>query len=583
MTNDRHSFQTPYAFARLGAFLLLTILLSSNGFLHAQDFRATVSGQVTDPSGAAISGASVKAINFETGETKEAQTTAEGSYTIPYLNPGLYNFEVSATGFQTLKREKIVVRVADKLNLPLRLAVGAISESVTVTAQQEVLETGSADRGLVFDPIKVQEYPLNGRQTYMLMSLTPGVLFTQEQFGPSGFSGTRGWDTNSSYKINGARTGQSLFLLNGAPISNNGGSWQLAPNVEAVQEFKVMTNTYDAQYGRFGGGVVNTTVKSGTSNWHGDAFDYFRNRIFDANYFQNNRVNKPLQAHNQHQFGGIVGGPIRKDKDFIFGSFEGWREIIGFSATSSVPPLALRTIDPNALGPGRGGINFGPYKIYDPRSTRPCESPGHQDPAALTYEGCKTAKFWRDPFPKNILPADRINPIGLKILSYFPAPNAPGLDNNFVASGNVGRYKYNQPMVRWDHIFSDRDKFYTLITYQHGQEYRDSTGFGPPAGSGDVGSQRTDQNYILAWTHTLSPTAVLDVRGSFGRFTSDFPRYTDFGLTADKLGSPRQSTRPHSPKTPCLASRFRDTRNSLLAAIPSRVGTPTTSGISLPA
>ena len=494
----------------------------------AQDFRGVISGQVTDPSGGAISGASVRATNVETGEAKEAKTTAEGSYTIPYLNPGVYNIEVSAPGFRTLKREKMVLRVADKLNLPLKLALGSVTESVTVTAQQEVLESGSADRGLVFDPIKTQEYPLNGRQTYMLMSLTPGVLFTQEQFGPSGFSGTRGWDVNNSYKINGARTGQNLFLLNGAPISDRSGTWQLAPNVEAVQEFKVMTNTYDAQYGRFGGGVVNTTLKSGTSDWHGDVFEYFRNRIFDANYFQNNRVGAPLQAHNQHQWGGVIGGPIRKEKDFIFGSFEGWREIIGFSATSSVPPAALRTIDPTLLG-GRGGINFGAlgYRIYDPMQTHPCGGPN---------EPCATAPFWRTRFPGDILPADRINPIGQKILSYYPAPNAGGLDSNFVASGNVGRYEYNQPMVRWDHIFSDRDKFYVLGTFQHGSEYRDSTGFGPPAGSGDVGSQRTDQNYVLAWTRTLSPTAVLDVRGSYGRFTSDFPRYTDFGLTADKIG-----------------------------------------------
>src|SRR5262249_7024551 len=130
--------------------------------------------------------------------------------------------------------EQIVLRVADKLDLSLRLKVGAVTETITVTAEQEVIETASADRGLVFDPIKTQSYPLNGRQTYMLLSLTPGVVFTQEQFGASGFSGTRGWDVNANYKINGARTGQSMFLLNGAPITDpTSGNWQLAPNVEA--------------------------------------------------------------------------------------------------------------------------------------------------------------------------------------------------------------------------------------------------------------------------------------------------------------------------------------------------------------
>ena len=314
---------------------LVLLVLSACAF--AQDYRATISGSVTDSSGATVPQATVKAIRVDTNEVKEVQTTSNGHYSIPYLNPGVYNIEVTASGFQTLKREGIALRVADKMNLTLELTIGNVSETVTVVGQ-EVIETGSADRGLVFDPIKTQELPLNGRQTYMLLPLTPGVIFTQEVFGPSGFSGTRGWDVNSSYKINGARTGQNLFLLNGAPISSFGGTWQLAPNVEAVQEFKVMTNTYDSQYGRFGGGVVNTTLKSGSNSWNGNIFDYFRNAVFDANYFQNNTTGQPRPKHNQHQYGGVFGGPIRKDKDFLFTSFEGWIERIGFPTLQSVAP-----------------------------------------------------------------------------------------------------------------------------------------------------------------------------------------------------------------------------------------------------
>jgi hypothetical protein len=216
----------------------LAFLVAAGAF--AQDFRATLSGSVTDPSGAVIPGATVRAINLGTNAVKETQTTAVGVFTIPYLDPGVYNVQVSSTGFQTVLREKIVLRVADKVDLPIELKLGATSESVVVTAEQAVIETASADRGLVFDPIKTQQLPLNGRQTYMLMSLTPGVLFTQEAFGPSGYSGTRGWDTSNAYRINGARSGQNLFLLNGAPISDAGGTWQVAPNVEAVQEFKVI-------------------------------------------------------------------------------------------------------------------------------------------------------------------------------------------------------------------------------------------------------------------------------------------------------------------------------------------------------
>jgi len=354
--------------------------------LSAQDFRATLTGTVTDPSGSSIPNATVKATNTATNATKEVKTTSDGVYTIPYLDPGVYNIEATATGFQTLKRNGITLEVAQKLNLAIAMTVGQMTQEVTVSGQQEVVDTADANRGLVFDPIKTQEYPLNGRQTYMLMSLTPGVVFTQEQFGASGFSGTRGWDVNANYKINGARTGENLFLLNGAPISNNGGSWQLAPNVEAVQEFKVMTNTYDSSYGRFGGGVVNTTLKSGSNTWNGDVFDYWRNSKMDANFFQNNYGGQPKGFHNQHQFGGVLGGPIRKNKDFVFGSFEGWQEVVPFPTLSSTPPTILRD--------GQHFTDVG-YKIYDPLTTHVCNA---------STEPCQGQTYIANPFPNNVIP-----------------------------------------------------------------------------------------------------------------------------------------------------------------------------------
>src|SRR5262245_41893441 len=514
--------------------LLVIVLLVTGVF--AQDYRATISGLVTDPNGLPVPGATVRAVRIDTNETKEVRTTSEGRYTIPYLNPGIYNIEVTATGFQTLKRERISVRVADKMDLLLQMTVGQVSETVTVTGQ-EVLECGSADRGLVFDPVKVQELPLSGRQTYMLLTLTPGVIFTQEGFGPSGFSGTRGWDVNSSYKINGARTGQNLFLLNGAPISTFGGSWTIAPNVEAVQEFKVMTNTYDSSYGRFGGGVVNTTLKSGSNSWQGNIFDYFRNAVFDANYFQNNFTNQPKPKHNQHQYGGVYGGPIRKDKDFIFASFEGWTERIGFPTLQSVQPDILRD-----------GQNFSALgvKIYDPLTTHRCGTKAGETTAFCTLNGA-VRTFVRDPFPNNVIPADRLSPIGQKLLSYYPKTTGSlgnQLNNNFVNGANVGKYTYYQPMARWDHVFSDKDKLNFTFTYQWGTEYRDSTGFGPPAGSGDIGSERASQNYIVNWTRVLSPTTLLDVRASYGRFTDLFPRWTDFDLTAADIGIMNMPTAP---------------------------------------
>ena len=495
----------------------------------AQDFRATLSGQITDASHSAIPGATVKATNLSNNAIKEAKSNTEGYYTLPYLDPGNYMVEVFSSGFQTLKRDAVTLRVADKLNMPFEMTVGQMTQEVTITSQQEILDTGTADRGLVFDPIKVQEYPLNGRQTYMLMALTPGVVFTQEQFGASGFSGTRGWDTNSSYKINGARTGENLFLLNGAPISDNGGSWQVAPNVEAVQEFKVMTNTYDSSYGRFGGGVVNTTLRSGGNGWHGDVFEYWRNRVLDANNFQNNTQGLKKGYHNQHQFGGVVGGPVRKDKDFVFGSFEGWQEVVPFPALSSTPPVILRD--------GQHFSDLG-YKIFDPLTTHVCNA---------ATEPCRGQANIADPFTGNVIPQSRISPAGAKILSYYPTQTGIGLNNNFVAANNLGRYYYEQPMVRWDHVFGQNDKLYGIYTGQQGYEYRSSTGFPRPAATGNTNNARTDQNVIIDYTHVLNAATVLDVRASFGRFVQTTPGYSDPSLkSADVIGV----TVPRSPNSP---------------------------------
>ncbi len=195
---------------------LLAVLCLYLPIISAQDFRGTIEGQVTDQSGAAIPNATVKIANAQTGETKEVKSNHQGYYAFSLsLTPSIRTLivKLTAAGFETLRQTEIALRVADKLNISLKMVVGQMSQEVTITGQQEVLDTGSADRGLVFDPLKTEQLPLNGRQEYMLMALTPGVLFTQEQFGASGFSGTRGWDVNSSYKINGAQVPERMSFF----------------------------------------------------------------------------------------------------------------------------------------------------------------------------------------------------------------------------------------------------------------------------------------------------------------------------------------------------------------------------------
>src|SRR5260221_342036 len=255
----------------------------------AQDFRATITGYVTDESGATVPNAKVRATQRSTNQITQAVTNRDGYYTLTYLNPSTYDIEVEASGFSRAHQVGLELMVAEKRDLSISLTIGRTSEQVTVTAEANELQTADASGGLNFDSLQTSEYPLNGRQVYMLMDLAPGVLFTQEQFGPSGYSGTRGWDTSGAYVMNGGVSGTNSFSLNGAPISLTG-SWQVAPNVDAIQEFKVMTNTYDAAIGRTGGGSVNTTLKAGGNKTTGTLFNYMRNSILDANYTQNNQV-----------------------------------------------------------------------------------------------------------------------------------------------------------------------------------------------------------------------------------------------------------------------------------------------------
>jgi hypothetical protein len=498
---------------------VLALLVLSAG-LYAQEFRATLTGTVTDPSGAAIPNATVKAVNAAVNSTSEAKTSGDGLYTIPLLDPGVYTIEITANGFQTLKREAITLAVGQKLNLPIRLTVGQMSQEITVTGQQENIDTGDANKGLVFDPTKTQEYPLNGRQTYMLLNLTPGVIFTQEQFGSSGFSGTRGWDVNSSYKFNGARggNGNNVFMLNGTAISDGGSQWDFAPSVDAVQEFSAMTTVYDAQYGHQAGGVVNTVIRGGNNAWHGDVYDYFRNGVLDANNFGNNVAGAPKGNHQQNQFGGVFGGPIRKDKDFIFASYEGWQEVIPFPGSGQqVIPLDMRD-----------GQHFTKYgmSIFDPLTTHNCGNV-----ATEPCSGSTGSTYWRDPFPGNVIPQSRISPVATRILSYLPAPNSPGqgtagITGNYLNAGNTGRYWYNQPIVRWDHNFSDKDKFYALFSEFHGYEFRSSTTFPAPVATGNTDNNRTFTGLNADWTRVVSPTVIFDLKASYFRFVQLTPGYT---------------------------------------------------------
>jgi hypothetical protein len=494
--------------------------------LAAQTSWATISGLVADKTDAAIPNVQVRITPHESKDAVEVRTDSHGGFSVSFLTPGNYRVRAFVAGFKTTVEDNIKLHAGETFQIKLRLEVGEMSDRVTVSGGTDSLDTTDANRSDTLEERRVQSLPMIGRTAYNLLSIMPGVVNTQEQFGTGVYTGLHNWDENGKFVINGGLPGTNQFLLNGAPISLTG-TWQLSPSVDAVQELKVLTNNYDAQFGRTGGGTVNVTLRSGGNAWHGSLFEYFHNPLFDYNGI-------PIPSNQStHQFGGIVGGPVRKDKDFLFLSFEGYHEITPIPVVSDTPPLDLRD-----------GQHFSTYgiRIYDPNTTHKCH-PGIDTPPDVP---CFSV-YVRNPFPGDVIPQSRISEIGRNILALYPMPNGPNLTQNYLSTTYSGRAAYVEPIARWDHNFSDRDRFYALFTLQSGSDVENTNGFPAPADVGSANTDRTGQNYIVEWTHILSPSAVADTRLSFGRFTSYSPDSTCTDcLTAAALGMTQM---PQAPTT----------------------------------
>jgi hypothetical protein len=486
------------------------------GFLlFGQEFRATITGQVTDPSGASIAGAKVQAVNRDTHQAYSSTTTDKGLYFIPYVLPGTYILTVTDQGFKTQVQDNVVVQSGKSTGLNFGLQLGTETQTVEVSGAPPLIETANGSGGTVLTQEQIQNLPLNGRQVYMLLGTTPGSQFLQTQFGAQGYSGTRAWDVSSNYTLGGGVQGYQQFTLDGTNVTlqahGSQGTWQIAPNTDALQEVNVMTTTYDARYGRTGGGTVNMTTKSGTNTYNGSAYEFLENGFLNANNFENNLNGIPRQNVHQHQFGGTFGGPVKKDKIFFFGSYEQYWQNIPFTTLTSVPPAYLR--------PGPSGVDFNQtaqsgtlYTVYDPLTTV-CNSPGG------SIGNCAGNNYSRTMFPGNTIPASRISPIGAAIVNLYPLPNtgSGGLQNNFTA--NVpDQYRYWQPMARVDYDTSDNTRWYSMFAFQRGTEFRNSSGFPSPAENGNINQIRQDLVATQDMTHTFSPSLLADFKLSFTRY-----------------------------------------------------------------
>src|SRR5688572_12175900 len=428
--------------------IVLSLFWSPNA--GAQDFRATLTGRVIDSSNAAIPGVTVQVRNTGTNEVITVISDDQGNYKAPLLKPGTYSISAELTGFKKYQREGIELNISQVATADIVLEVGQLSEQVTVTAGAEILELSTADRGSVIDNQQVREFPLNARNPFMLGILVAGVNFNGASIWQRPFDN----GAIAEWTINGSQSRGNEFLLDGAPNNGQAGGNNIAlvPPVDSVQEFKIMTNTYDAQYGKTTGGIINVSLRSGTNAFHGTGYEFARRNAWDANDFRNKSRGRlanggevaPRSGHYLDQYGFQFEGPVwipkiydGRNKTFFMVNYEGYREGVPSPLNLSVPAPEMLTGDFSKLVDSQGRR----IVIYDPATGR----------ADSTAPG----GWRRDPFPNNIIPANRINPIAKKILSFMPQPNTSRPDvgyarQNLFVSPNIAADTFYNWVMKFD-------------------------------------------------------------------------------------------------------------------------------------
>jgi len=485
-----------------GRILALVALLM---FFAAMAFAQTaqITGRVTDSTGAVIPGTSITVTNVATGAERTVTTNEVGYYAVPLLPPGEYQIKVEQQGFKPITRSGITLQVDERAELNFTLEIGAVTEQIEVTADALQLNTVEASRGQVIDHQRIVDMPLNGRNYNELALLSAGTV--QPVGGRYG-----------GFSVGGTRTTQNNFMLDG--VDNNGvelagaqrRSEMVQPSIDAIQEFKVQTNSYSAEYGRAMGAVVNVTTKSGTNEIHGTAFEFLRNEKLDAkNFFDD--PNKPKPPFKRNQYGFSLGGPVYipkvfdgRNKAFFFGDYEGTRVRESTTTTSTIPTLKMREGDFSELFAEKGKA------IIDP----------------LTGQ----------PFPNHIIPADRIDPLAKTLINLYPTPQKPGVSSNFL---------YNAPRKRdvdkWDARadvnIRSQDNVYWRLSHQL-LSNPVALSLPPPAYGGGYDWMTEGYNTGAGWNHIWTPNLIMSIRGvwNMALFKRDNPAQTGGELLNEKYG-----------------------------------------------
>ena len=479
--------------------------------LQAQVDTGTILGTVTDATGAVIPAAKVTIRNEGTSITQSTTTSASGTYVFTPLRIGTYTVEVEKEGFKRQRRAGLELNIQQQLVADVALSVGEVSSEVEVTAAAPVLQTENGSVGQVVGAQAINDLPLNGRNYTFLARLVPGATAGQ----PEG----RGLNANGWFTANGTRPAQNNYMLDGIDNNTNdvdflsGAAYVVKPPIDAIGEFKLQTNSFSAEFGRAGGAVLNATLKSGTNEIHGSAWEFLRNDKLDANDFFLNSAGQPKGAFKRNQFGATAGGPAIKNKTFWFVDYEGTRIRQEVPETGNSVPTAseiasgytnfsdLITLQSGSLTDALGRT-YPLGTIFDPSTTR----------------SIGNGNYVRDPFPGNIIPASRLDPNAVKLLSLFPAPTQPGLYNNF----NVNRGSttdVNAFDVRGDQYFTSKDQMFARYSWSNSPSVIPGpfTGYADGGGFNDGNQSIGTMGAALSYTHTFSPTLINEARIGFNR------------------------------------------------------------------
>ncbi len=481
---------------------------------YGQAFTANLTGLVTDPKGAAMPGVTVKIVNIGNSETRQVNTSADGRYTFSQIPPGGYELTGEIAGFKTYVQRGITLVANQSGAANFSMELGAVSEQVSVSAQAAQLDTQTANQSVDMSTRTVQELPANVRNPFVLVQATAGVVSVR-----TGISTAPQDQNQNRFAMNGGRDESGLILEDGVPSSS--GDWGgllIAPSVDSVQELQVIRNSYEAQFGRSGGGVVSLVTKGGTNQFHGTGFEFLQNDVLNANSWANDRVGAKKTVFQSNQFGGNFSGPVWKSKKvYFFAGYEGLRQGNAATLITTVPTVKERGGDFSDYFNANGTLST----IYNPFTT--------------TAGG---TGFVRTPFPGNVIPSSMFDAIGAKAVSLYPLPNTPGSAltnaNNFFGTGKTIEDD-NRMDIRVDWAKSEKYTFFTRVSKAWETDVA-PTYFGHNADS-NYNDLNPRHQVVIGNTFVPTPTWVANVLISAGRWREEQDSPSK-GLNGTALGFP---------------------------------------------